>query len=299
MESKVIVTVALVGALTQKGEGRGKTPYAPITPDEMAEEAKRAYDAGASVVHIHARDPKTGQTYETGQSEENVECFREIVEKIRAKCPMIINITTGGGRGQTLEERLAPVPAIKPEMASFTSGVLNYGMYSRTEEKFIHDYSTPLFFKDMLEYARVFRENGTKPELEIYNHGMLNNIKIMDQPGVFEKPLHLQFVMGMPGQVTPATPRNLIRIVDSANEMFDNFTWSVAVAGIAQWRIITMAAVLGAPNIRTGLEDNLYMEAGVLAKSNGEMVEKAVSLARGVGREIASVEEAREILGLK
>src|SRR3972149_2528026 len=104
MESKVIITVALSGGLTQKGDGKGMTPYVPITPDEVAEETKRAYDAGASVVHIHARDPKTNQTYRTGQGEENANCFKETVQKIRALCPLIINITTGGGMGQTLDE---------------------------------------------------------------------------------------------------------------------------------------------------------------------------------------------------
>ena len=138
-----------------------------------------------------------------------------------------------------------------------------------------------------------------KPECEIYCHGMLNNIKIVERTGYFKTPIHMQFVMGMPGQVTPATPGNLMYLLESAKEMFDSFTWSVCAVGLDQWPIITLGAILGAQNIRTGMEDNMYMGPGVLAKSHGEMVDKTVMLARGVGREIASVEESREILQME
>lgn len=297
MDKKVVVTCALVGAFTQRGTSKGANPNAPITPDQMAEEAKRAYDAGAAVVHIHARDPKTGQTFLPGQNEENVKCFGEIIEKIKAKCPdMIINVTTGGGIGQPPEERLAPVRAFKPDMASFTSGSFSFGMFSRSENKFVLEEVKSESFPSMLLFADVFREAKTKPECEIYDLAMLNNIKTIEHS--FEKPIHLQFVMGIPGQVTPARPRNLIALYDEARETFDSFTWGVAVAGFQQWKMITMAAILDADNIRTGMEDNLYIEEGVLASSNGQMVEKAVRLARGVGREIATPDEACKILNI-
>lgn len=296
MGEKVVVTVALSGAVTRKGTERGMSPYVPITPDEIAEETKRCFDAGAGVVHLHARDPKTGITYLGGQGEENVNCFREMVEKIRAKCPIIINITTGGGAGQSIEEKLMPVKAIRPEMASFTAGMMCYGMFSRSQNKFLMDSKSGLNFSEMLLHADVMREHNVKPELEIYNHAMLNNIKIIEH--AFVKPLHIQFVMGMPGQITPAVPKYLVFLTDTAQDMFDRFTWGVAVAGIKQWPVIAAAAAMGAQNIRTGLEDNIYIEEGVLAKSNAEMVEKAVSLAKGVGREIASPDEARKILNL-
>jgi 3-keto-5-aminohexanoate cleavage enzyme len=292
--NKLAVTVALVGGLNQKGEGRGMSPYLPITSDELAEEAKRSYDAGATIVHIHARDPKTGLSFKAGQSIENVNTFREIVEEIRSKCPILINLTTGGGIGQTADQRLAPVPALKPEMASYTSGSLSFGWYSKSDKKFVYDVVTGTSFQEMLKFAETMFENGVKPECEIYCHSMLNNLRIVEH--AFKKPLHLQFVLGMAGQTTPATPRNLMHLVDSAKEMFDSFTWSVCAVGLDQWPMITLGAILGAHNIRTGMEDNLYLERGVLAKSNAEMVAKAIKLAQGVGREIASVKETREIL---
>ncbi len=290
MVEKVAISVALAGAMTRRGEGRGMTPYLPITPDEMAEEAKRCYDAGASIVHIHARDSKTGMPTP------DLNIYREILEKIRAKCPILINITTGGGPDQTLDQRLAPIPVLRPEMASYTSGSISYGMFSKSENKFIYDIPSGLPFYEMMRFARTMLENGVKPELEIYCHAMLTNIKILEPSGLFKKPIHMQFVFGMPGQVTPSTPRNLMHLVDSAKEMFDSFTWSVCAVGLHQWPMITLGAILGAQNIRTGMEDNMYLEVGVLAKSNAEMVAKAVKLAQGVGRQIASVEETREIL---
>ena len=290
MGDKVAITVALAGGLTQKGDGKGMTPYLPITPDEMAEEARRCHDAGASIVHIHARDPKTGQAVP------DLNLYREIVEKTRGKSPILVNITTGGGVDQTLDERLAPIPALKPDIASYTSGSLSYGMYSKSQKKFIYDVALGLPYSELLRFAKTMLESGTKPECEIYCHSMLNNIRIVEQTGLLNKPIHMQFVLGMPGQVTPSSPKNLMHLLDSAKEMFASITWSVCAVGLAQWPMITLGAILGAENIRTGMEDNIYLEKGVLAKSNAEMVEKAVQLARGVGRQIASVEEAREIL---
>ena len=292
MAKKVAITVALAGAMTQKGEGKGMTPYLPITPDEMAEEAKRCYEAGAAIVHIHARDPKTGQ------ATADLNIYREIVEKTRAKCPILINITTGGGVDQSQDERLAPIPALKPDMASYTSGSLSYGMYSKSQQSFIYDIALALPYRELLRFAKTMLENGTKPECEIYCHSMLNNIRIVEQSSLFKKPIHMQFVMGMPGQVTPATAKNLIYLLDSAKEMFDSMTWSVCAVGLDQWPMITLGAILGAENIRTGMEDNIYLDEGVLAKSNAEMVAKAVQLAQGVGRQIATVEETREILSI-
>lgn len=296
--NKIVITAALSGGVTRKGEGRGMTPYIPISPDELAADAKRCYDAGASVVHVHARDPKTQTTWAHGQGKENVETFREISGKIKAKCPeIIVNFSTGGGMGQDLHERLAPVVEVKPEFASYTSGSMNFAMYSKTDKRFLFDIAGAMTYGEMMWYANSFRESNTKPECEIYCHSQLANIKTLEE--YFVKPINLQFVMGMPGQVTPATPNNLIRLYETAQEMFGNdITCSVCVAGLEQWKIITQGAILGMENIRTGMEDNIYMEPGVLAKSNAEMVEKAVMLARGVGREVATVEETRKILGI-
>jgi uncharacterized protein (DUF849 family) len=291
MENKLAITVALAGAGTRRGSEKGMTPYVPITPDEMAEEAKRCYDAGASIVHIHARDPKT--TFPTA----DLGIFSEIVEKIRARCPIVINLSTGGNPDQTAEQVLAPIPALKPDMASFTSGSFSSGYYIKKEKKFLIDYPKVVNFAEMVQFASTMKENGVKPECEIYGLPMLSNIKIIEED-FFVKPVHLQFVMGMRGQVTPCTPRNLMNLVDSARDMFDSFTWSICAVGLDEWPMITLGAIMGANSIRAGMEDNIYLEPGVLAKSNAELVEKAVKLAQGVGRRIATVDETRKILNL-
>ena len=296
MGDKIILTAALTGGINMKGDGPGQTPYIPISADEMAADAKRCFDAGASVIHLHSRNAETGMFYFGGQGAENLEAYKQIVTRVREAAPeAIINISTGGSPGQTLEDRLMPVPELKPEMASYTPGALTFGMYSKTHKQFIYDVTQPLTFADMMLFADTFSENGTKPEIELYCASMLNNIKIIET--AFVAPLHLQLVMGLSGQCTPATPRNLVRVFDTAREMFPDSTCSVAAVGLAQWPVITQAAILGFENIRVGLEDNLYVKEGVLA-SNAEMVEKAVKLAEGIGREIATVDEARKMLSL-
>jgi uncharacterized protein (DUF849 family) len=290
---KLFVTAALTGAFTRKGEGKGASPYLPITPDEIAEEAKRCVDAGASIVHIHARDPET-----TGPTPD-LDIYQEIYDKVRAVCDAPICFTTGGSLDQTLEQRLAVVPTCKPEIASYTSGILLYGMYNKPAGKWALDVVPPMSYNDMTEFARVMDENNVIPEIEIYGQSHFENIHKVIGTGHLKPPYHFQIVMGMPGQVTAATPHNLMHMVDTIKREFPaDSTWSSCVAGAAQWPICTMAAILGADGVRTGMEDNLYVEKGQLAKSSAELVEKLVGLCRGVGREIASTEETREIWGL-
>lgn len=290
---KLCVTVALTGGITQKGTGKGATPYLPITPDEMAEETRRCVEAGASIVHIHARDP------ESGAVTSDLSVFREIVNKIRAKCDVIICLTTGGSLEQKLEERLAVVPNLKPEIASYTGGLLIYGIYSRNAKKWLLDIAPPLTYHDMEEFARVMGENGVIPEIEIYSAGHLENIKKIMETGYLKPPLHFQIVMGMPGQVTASTPHNLIHIADTIKREFPSDSlWGCCAVGGQQWPICTMAAILGSDGVRTGMEDNIYTERGELATSNAQLVEKMVRLCRGVGRDIASVDDARQIWGI-
>jgi len=290
---KLVITCAVTGSLSQRGEGKGQSPFLPVTPDEIAEDSRRACDAGASVLHLHARDPKTGAPTA------DLDIFGEVVEKVRAACPKaIINCTTGGGMGMTDEERIAIVPKAKPDMASFNMGSMTYGLYNPAADKWVLDYPWSNSFKSMSYFGQVMKENGAKPELEIYDVAMLNNANLLFQAGVLEKPLHFQFVMGLPGQVIPSTPKNLIHLVESARMVDSGCTFSACAAGRAQFPIITLAAILGAANIRTGMEDNIYISKGELAKNNGELVEKTVRLATDVGREIASPEEAREVLKL-
>jgi len=290
---KLIVTCAVTGSLSQRGEAKGQTPYLPVTPDEIAEDSKRAVDAGASVLHLHARDPKTGAPTA------DLDIFEEVVEKTRAACPgAIINTTTGGGMGMTDEERIAIVPRVKPDIASFNMGSMTYGLYSPAAGKWVLDYPWMNSFASMAYFGKVMKENNTKPELEIYDVAMMNNAQLLCNAGVLEKPLHFQFVMGLPGQVIPATAKNLIHMVETARMTDPGCTFSACAAGRAQFPIVTVAAILGAAMIRTGMEDNIYLAQGELARNNGELVEKTVQLVQGVGREVASVDEARELLGL-
>ncbi len=290
---KLVITCAVTGSLSQRGEGKGQSPYLPVTPDEIAEDSRRACDAGASVLHLHARDPKTGAP------SADIDIFSEVVEKVRAACPnAIINCTTGGGMGMSDEERIAIVPRAKPDMASFNMGSMTYGLYNSAADKWVLDYPWMNSFKSMSYFGQVMKDNGAKPELEIYDVAMINNAHLLAQAGVLVKPLHFQFVMGLPGQVIPSTPKNLVHLVESARLMDPACTFSACAAGRAQFPIVTLAAILGAANIRTGMEDNIYISKGELAKNNGELVAKTVRLATDVGREIASPEEARAILKL-
>jgi 3-keto-5-aminohexanoate cleavage enzyme len=291
---KLVITCAVTGSLTQRGEGRGQSPYLPVTPDQIAEESRRACEAGASVLHLHARDPKTGAPTA------DLAIFEELVAKVRALCPKaIINCTTGGGMGMRDEERIAIVPLVKPDMASFNLGSMTYGMYSPQAQKWLIDYPWANSFTSLVHFAKVMKENGTRPELEVYDVAMINNAQILVDAGALEKPLHFQFVMGLPGQIIPATPKNLIHLAETVAMVDPNCTFSACAAGRAQFPIITLAAILGAANIRTGMEDNIYLSHGTLARSNGELVQKAVALAQGVDRVIASPEEARQILRLR
>lgn len=291
---KLFVTAALTGAFTRKGTDKGACPYLPITPEEIAEEARRCVDAGASIVHIHARDPKT-----TAPSADQ-DLYKEIQEKVKAKCDAIICFTTGGGLDQTLAQRLAVVPTCKPEIASYTGGVILYGMYNKQAKDWALDVIPPMSYHDMEEFAKVMTENNVIPEIEVYDQAQFENIHKILETGHLKTPLHFQIVMGMPGQVTASTPHNLMHMADTIKREFPaDSTWSACVAGPANWPITTMAAVIGADGVRTGLEDLYYLDKGVMAKSNAELVEKQVALCRGVGREIASIEETKEIWGIK
>ncbi len=293
MSNKIAITVAITGSLSQKGEGKGQTPYLPVTPDELAEETKRSFDAGASLVHIHVRDPQTGAP------SSDINLYKETVQKIKDKCGIIINTTTGGGMGMSDEERIAVVSEVKPEMASLNCGSLTYGIYGGEPGKWLLDYPWANSFKSMEFYARTMKENNCKPELEIYDNAMLSVVKILVQAGAIDPPPHFQFVMGLPGQVVEPTPKALLHLAETVRDNFDKATFSVCAAGRFEFPMITMGAIIGAANVRVGLEDNIYLSHGELAKSNADLVEKAVKLVEGVGRPVANVDEARQLLNLK
>jgi len=298
MSEKFIVTAALTGAIHTPT----MSPDLPITPDELAEEARRAREAGAAVVHVHARNPETGQPSADSQ------LFGDILAKIKNKSDAVICTTTGGGFGMTVEQRVSVVRAYSPELASLNAGSLNFALHPVLEriKQFKYDWEAqylgmsedfifPNTFKTLREFAEFFTAENTKPELEIYDAGMINNVAFLLSRG---KPVYLQFVLGILGGMQ-ATINNLVFLVNSAKEIIgDGFQWSVCAAGKDQFKMCNAALLMGG-FARVGLEDNLYLEKGRMAKSSGEQVEKIVRIGKEHGLEPASPGEAREILKLK
>jgi uncharacterized protein (DUF849 family) len=300
MKEKAVITAAITGSIHTPT----MSPYLPITPKEIADEAVRAFEAGAAVCHVHARNP------ETGMPSSDVNLYREIITSIKSRCNIVVCITSGGGIGMTAEQRLAGVSAFKPELASFNAGSVNFALFHALERykdfkfewesKYLamtEDFIFPNTFKSMRDFGRIFRENDTKPEFEVYDAGMINNIAFMLERAHVKPPVYVQFVMGVLGGITPS-PENLLFLVDYARRMIGDFEFSVCVAGRAQFPICTQSLLLGG-NVRVGLEDNLYLDRGVMAKSNGEQVAKIARIARELGIDPATPDEARKILGLK
>lgn len=300
MTKKAIITAAVTGAVHTPS----MSPYLPITKEQIIDDAVRACEAGASVVHIHARDPKTGRPTS------NLEMMGEIVSGIKQRSDVIVCITTGGQLGMSLEERLAAVPAFQPELASCNAGSVNFVLQPAaakiTNPKF--DWEVPFLegtydlvfantFKGLEYYITTMNKYGTLPEFEVYDVGMINNIAFFLKKGIVKKPVYIQFVMGILGGI-PATVENLAFLVKTAKEQIGDLNWSCAAAGRAQFPLVTAALGMGG-NVRVGLEDNLFIKPGVLAKSSSEQVALIRNISEGLGREVATPAEAREILGLK
>jgi uncharacterized protein (DUF849 family) len=300
MKDKAVITAAITGSIHTPT----MSPYLPITPQQIADEAVRAYEAGAAVCHVHARNP------ETGMPVPDTNLMQQIITSIKSRCDIVICITTGGGMGMTVEQRVAPVTLFKPELASFNAGSVNFALFPvipryqewkfEWEKMYLgmsEDFIFPNTFKTMREYCGFFGQNGTKPEFEIYDSGMVNNVAYLIQAGHVKKPVYIQFVMGVLGGITPSS-KNLLFLVEYARELIGDFEFSVCVAGRAQFPLCTQSLLIGG-NCRVGLEDNLFLDKGQMAKSNGEQVAKMVRIARELGIEPATPEEARKILGLK
>ncbi len=300
MREKVIITAAVTGGIHTPT----MSEYLPITPAQIAEDAVRAYEAGAAVCHIHARDPQTGRP------SSDVEIMREIIANIKSRCDMVVCITTGGGLGMSVTERLLPVELYEPELASLNAGSINFALFPAVsrfsnwkhewEPQYLsatEDLIFPNTFKSMREYFAKFKQSDTKPELEIYDSGMINNVAFMIEAGHVKKPVYLQFVMGVLGGITPSC-ENLLFLVDYAKKLIGEFEFSVCVAGKAQFPLCTQSLLLGG-NVRVGLEDNLYLEKGRHAKSSAEQTAKIARIAAELGIEPATPGEARGMLGLK
>src|SRR5216684_2003257 len=278
---KVIVTAALTGVLAT----REQCPAIPYTPEEIGEEAKRAADAGSAIVHIHARNPQGGPEW-------SVETFAEIVHEVRARTDAIINFSTGAV-GIPAEERVAHIRELRPEMAALNMGSMNYAIYSEKRKAFYHDHVFANPFSDIQFFLETMKSAGVRPEMECFDAGHIGNTRPLIDMGVLEPPFQFSLIMGVLGGI-PGTTRHL---VDQVDGLPPGSHWQVIGIGLNQWPLVAAAITMGG-NVRVGLEDNFYIEGGRMAKSNGDLVEKASRLVRDLGREVASVAEARTQLGL-
>ncbi len=282
MTNKTIITAALTGVLTT----REQSPAIPYTPVEIAEEARRSVEAGASIVHIHARKNDGRPAYD-------VETYRRIYEEVRSRCPdVIINFSTGA-IGISREERIGHIVALKPDMAALNMGSMNYAIYSSKAKTFYHDHVFANPFKDIRFFLEAMNVAGTRPEMECFDTGHINNAQPLVDLGILRAPYQFSLIMGVLGGI-PGSTKNLVHQVDTLPA---NSFWQVIGISRKQWPLTAAAVTMGG-NIRVGLEDNLYLVNGELAKSNGELVTKAVELVQMIGGESASIAEAREILGL-
>lgn len=268
---KAIITAAVMGAeLT-----RDDTPHLPLTPEEIAEEAKAAEEAGASIIHLHARD-------EQGNPSQKAEHYRAIIKEMDKRgVSAIIQVSTGGAADMEAEERMDAL-RVNPEMASLDCGTINFG-----DEIFVNTLSM------MRQFAREMQERGVMPELECFETGHIQNALQLDKEGLLSEHLHFDFVMGVPGGI-PASARSLLFLLEQLPEAA---TWTVAGIGRYELPLAYHALALGG-HVRVGLEDNIYYEKGVLAESNAQLVARIRRLAEELGRDAASPEEAREMLGL-
>lgn len=267
---KLIITAALTGAEVT----RAQQPALPITPEEIAEAAHACAQAGASIVHVHARNPD-------GSPSQDKEIYRQIMAQVRARCDVIVQVSTGGAVGMSAQERLAPV-TLRPEMATLSMGSVNFG-----GDVFMNHPS------DMDVFARTMHEYGVKPELEIFDSGMLTTANRWLSKGLLQGPAHFDLVLGIPGAMA-GTPEALMFL---RAQLPPGATWTVAGIGAAQLPLGTLAIVLGG-HVRVGFEDNVYYRKGELATSNAQLVARIARISRELDRPVATPDEARALLGL-
>ncbi|MEW6440584.1 MAG: 3-keto-5-aminohexanoate cleavage protein [bacterium] len=288
----LIVSCAITGGV----HGKELNENLPETPEEQAEQTREAYEAGCSIVHVHARNPQCWW-----MTSSNPEDYRKINALIREKCPdIVINNTTGGGPELTSEQRMASIYA-NPELCSLNLGpfVLKFPLKERKEPlphprpAVVADRCIPISYGDIELYAKTMKEKGIKPEMELYHPGMYWVVQDLMLQGLVEPPYDIQFVMGFQTSFFP-TPANLLSLV---NELPDNSIYSVIGVGPYQIPMTVMAILLGG-HVRVGMEDNVYYGKGRKYKGNGEAVARIVRIAREMGREIASPKQAREMLGI-
>jgi 3-keto-5-aminohexanoate cleavage enzyme len=279
--SKVVISAALTGVLAT----RNQCPAIPYSPKEIGEEAKRAADAGAAIVHIHARTADGGPDWKG-------ETFAEIFNEVRARTDVIVNFSTGA-IGVPPEDRVAHIRDLKPEMAALNMGSMNYAIYSEKKKTFYHDHVFANSFKDIQFFLETMKNARVRPEMECFDAGHIGNTRPLIDMGVLEPPFQFSLIMGVLGGI-PGTTRHLVDQVDS---LPPGSHWQVIGIGLNQWPLVAAGITMGG-NVRVGLEDNFYLEDGKMAKSNGDLVDKASRLVRDLGREVATGAEARVQLGL-
>ena len=283
MEKKVIITAALSGA----GTFKNNNPSVPYTPAEFAEEAAKANQAGAAMVHVHARQEDGWPTHE-------VELIRAVHDAIKEKTPeLIINLSSAVGIGKTPEERLTQIVEIKPEMASLNTNTMNFGVLDRKSGKIMLEFIFENTFAMLQDFGKAMEENKVKPEVEVYDIGGLDNFSVISKQGIFSDPGNYNFVWGVAGgqRFRPDAFATLFHALPPGS----NFT--TCGVGLDEFPSIMQSCLMGG-HMRVGLEDNVKMPNGDLAKGNYELVEVAVKVAQAMGREPATPDEAREIMGL-
>ncbi len=299
---KVIITCAVTGSIHTPT----MSPHLPVTPDEIATDAVAAAEAGAAILHLHARDP------ETGKPAGDPDLFMEFLPRIKQQCAAVVNITTGGGQGMSVDERIAAALCASPEMSSLNMGSINFGLYPMLNRysEFQHEWerkhleaSKDFIFRNTFgDIERILRDlgegHGTRFEYECYDVGHLYTLAHFLDRGLVKPPLFVQTIFGILGGIGP-DPENVLHMRRIADKLFGSaYRWSILAAGRHQMPLCTMAATMGA-NVRVGLEDSLYLGKGELAPSNAAQVTKIRRILEDLSLEIATPDEAREMLALK
>ena len=300
-QRKVIITCAVTGAIHTPS----MSPHLPVTPEEIIESAIAAAEAGASILHLHARDP------ETGKPTQDPAVFEKFLPQIKAATGAVINLTTGGSPHMTVEERMRPAIEFQPELASLNMGSINFGLFPMLQrfKTFEHEWerehlekSHDLVFKntfaDIEKIMTLCSKNGTRFECECYDIGHLYSLRNIMDRGIIDGTLFIQSVFGILGGIGPH-PEDVLHMRRTADRLFgSDYQWSVLGAGSSQMRIAAQAAAMGG-NVRVGLEDSLWLGPGKLAQSNASQVHKARELLEGLSLPVATPDEARAMLGLK
>lgn len=277
LADKVIISCALTGAVTSKQH----CSAIPYTPEEIAEEARRAYEAGATIVHVHARTDDGAPTWDKA-------VFERIMAEIKQRCPVLINWSTGGAG--PMQSRMAHL-ALRPAIAALNMGSMNYAKWSAKRQQFAFQFVFTNSFDDIVGFARAMDEANAKPEMECFDTGHVHSYTVLEAMGLLKKPYHFSFIMGVLGGI-PATARHL---GFQAQNVPAGSRWKVIGISREQWPLCMAALSLGG-DIRVGLEDNFYLPDGTMAQSNGDLVAAAAHMVKLSGRQVATLEETRQIL---